>query len=461
MKPVRLVDEDERDPIDLLAERYAELCRRGHAPTVDAFTAGHPDQADALRSLLPAVAFLERSKFISRSGSAVPLAGVAPDRLGENRIVGELGRGGMGIVYEAVQEPLGRRVAVKILHRHALMDPKGRQRFLREARAVARMQHPNIVPIFGVGEHEEIPYYVMGLVEGTGLDRVLAAEGVGIAERSSFEIRARAKWVARLGLQGAEALAYAHDLGVLHRDIKPANLLLDDRGTLWLADFGLAKLGGDLSLTGTSELPGTLRYLAPECLAGDGNEQSDVYSLGLTLYELLLGHPAFDETDRVRLLRQVQESRPTAPRALLPAIPRDLETIVLKAIAREPADRYLSADAVVQDLRLFLDDLPIQARRPSLGERSVRVVRRNPLPATLAATTLLFGLIAAYFLRLYIMAPPPPRPGDREPPRRQGPGRGQPDFGPDRPPPPPFGGRPNGPPPRRFFPPPPHMHRPE
>jgi serine/threonine protein kinase len=442
-----------RDPLDALAAEFAERCRRGERPSIEEFAARLPDRADEVRRLLQTVAFLERGKRVPPGSGSGEIAAAAA-RFGENRVVREIGRGGMGIVYEAIQEPLGRRVAVKILPRHALADERSRERFLREAKAVARLRHPHIVPIHALGDQDGMPYYVMPLVDGSGLDRLLSdPETPSPAPADPVE---RARWVADLGRQAAEALAHAHAEGILHRDIKPANLLLDSAGTLWLADFGLAKLADDLALTGTGELPGTLRYLAPECLRDPPDARSDIYSLGLTLYELLVGRPAFGETDRVRLLHQIQWQPVAAPSGLVPGLPRDLETVILKASAPEPSSRYASADALADDLTRFLEGRPILARRTSAIERLDRWRRRNPVVAALAALTVALALFGGYFFALFLNAPPSRRPGGPPPPGKEDPGfDGPPEPGlpppprPGQPPPPPFrkDGRP-GPRPR-------------
>ncbi len=458
MNPPRETDaSSSRDPLDALAEEFAERYRRGERPSVEEYVARLPGRGDEARRLLETVAFLERGKDKaappgSGSGGIATAAAIPIAQLGENRVVREIGRGGMGIVYEAIQEPLGRRVAVKVLPRHALGDERSRERFLREAKAVAKLTHPHIVPIHAFGEQDGMPYYVMPLIDGDGLDRLLADPEASIPG----DPIGRARWVAGLGRQAAEALAYAHAEGILHRDIKPANLLLDSSGRLWLADFGLAKLAGDLALTGTGELPGTLRYLAPECLHSEPDERSDVYSLGLTLYELLVGRPAFGESDRVRLLHQIQWQPVVSPGAIMPGLPRDLETIVLKASAADPSMRYQSAAALGDDLARFLDGRPIRGRRPSTLERLGRWRRRNPVVAALAALTVVLALFGGYFFALFLGAPPRRRPGDPPPPP---PPREGPDFDfaepppprlrrpPFPPPPPPKGGRPRpGPP---------------
>ena len=196
--------------------------------------------------------------------------------------------------------------------------------------------------------------------------------------------------MAQVGIQVAEALAYAHREGVIHRDIKPSNLLLDPESRVWITDFGLAKTEGD-ALTHTGDIIGTLRYMAPERFRGWSDPRSDVYSLGLTLYEMLLLRPAFESADRLKLIHQVTHDDPVPPRKVDPKIPRDLETIVLKAIDKEPSRRYPSAAELAADLRRFLDDRPIRARRSGLPERAWRWGRRNPVVAGLvAAVVLLF-----------------------------------------------------------------------
>jgi serine/threonine protein kinase/tetratricopeptide (TPR) repeat protein len=383
--------------------------------------------------------------------------GEVPQQLGDYRILREIGRGGMGVVYEATQESLGRHVALKVLPFHSLLAPTHRERFQREARAAARLHHTNIVPVFGIGVHQGLHYYAMQYIEGQSLDRVLrevrrlrgwksgpldgqhslaahvAASLVGglpsqqprpaltsiqegetrvgpvsppPGESATPEDGRRAPasagqanlasgtdaqyfgGVARLGIQVAEALAYAHRQGILHRDIKPSNLLLDTTGTVWVTDFGLAKAEGGPELTSPGDIVGTVRYMAPERFAGQTDACGDVYSLGLTLYELLTLRPAFEDSDPARLMLHVRSEAPAPPRQVEPHVPRDLETVVLKAMAKEPGDRYPEAEALAEDLRRFLADRPILARRSSLIEQAWRWSRRNPALTALVAMVL-------------------------------------------------------------------------
>jgi serine/threonine protein kinase len=311
-----------------------------------------------------------------------------------------------------------------------MLDATRQERFRREARAAANLHHSNIVPVFSVGEANGSHYYAMQLIRGHALtdilkeirrlrqqpatlegepsslrlsgivDGVLTGEyhpaGVSLPPsgsdssntKPSFSDRGRtfAKSVARVGVQAARALEYAHGQGLIHRDIKPSNLMLDLEGTLWVTDFGLAKLTDSDDLTQTGDLIGTLRYLPPERFEGQGDHRSDLYSLGLTLYEMLALRPAFDATSRVELLEQVRAASPRPPRAIDRSLPRDLETIVLKCLAREPKQRYRTAGALADDLQRFLDDRPIEARRISPLERAYRWCRRNRAVASLLGT---------------------------------------------------------------------------
>ena len=392
-------------------------------------------------------------------------------QLGDYRILREVGRGGMGVVYEAEQVSLGRHVALKVLPFAAAIDPKQRQRFQIEAQAAAQLQHPHIVPIFNVGCDHGVHYYAMQFVEGRSLAAILhelrhgnecsrgdsgptgvktveqtnagpvSAAGVcaAVSSRGSQEgstpephgytfsspdtisafspspsagnpslvptavgpmhqDRAFCRNVARLGVEAADALDHAHGLGILHRDIKPANLLIDPHGALWITDFGLARFPSDLSVTRTGDMVGTLRYMSPEqALARRGvvDQRTDIYSLGVTLYELLTLRAAFDGRDHQELLRQIALEEPAPPRRLNAAVPRDLETIVLKAMAKDPASRYATAQEMAGDLRRFLGDRPIQARRPGPLERTLRwSIRHRDLVASTAGIIALALIIS-------------------------------------------------------------------
>jgi WD40 repeat protein/serine/threonine protein kinase len=445
----------EQQLLNDLAEEFADRQRRGERPSLGEYTDRYPHLAEQIRDLFPALAMMEQVRPATADATGAydgpPGAeGARLERLGDYRILREVGRGGMGIVYEAEQISLGRHVALKVLPAAALLDQKHLRRFEREAKAAARLHHTNIVPVYGVGEDGGLHYYVMQFIPGLALDEVLAelrrlrhrgeappangrtadasaaaqalltgtfsngsqvrsaSEGKpepssdssvhlpGQADGSSLTDTGRAYWhgVARIGIQVAEALAYAGSQGILHRDIKPANLLLDGQGTVWVTDFGLARAAADTdALTHTGDVVGTLRYMAPERFRGAGDARSDIYALGLTLYELLTLQPAFPEADRHRLVEEVMHAEPVAPRRLNRAVPRDLETIVLKAIDRDPARRYPTATALADDLRRFLEDRPIRARRVGARERLWRWCRRNPVVAALTAALVLAFLL--------------------------------------------------------------------
>jgi hypothetical protein len=331
---------------------------------------------------------------------AAAASGKHPERLGDFRLLREVGRGGMGVVYEAEQISLGRRVALKVLPSSALPEPRQLERFEHEARAAARLHHTNIVPVYGFGEHHGVHFLVMQLIDGRPLDAVLAElrSGRAVPAGLSDPGRQRCRAVARLGIQVAEALAYAHGQGVLHRDIKPANLLLDGQGMVWVSDFGLAKAAGGGDLTGTGEVVGTLRYIPPERFRGLSDARGDLYSLGLTLYELLTLRPAFDREERYKLIEAILHDEPPRPRQIDPQLPRDLETVVLKATAKDPARRYASAAELADDLRRFAEDRPIKARRAAAWERLGRWRRRNP---ALAAAV---GVAAAALLAVTVLS---------------------------------------------------------
>jgi WD40 repeat protein/serine/threonine protein kinase len=447
--------------LERLAAEFVERHRGGECPPLTEYTDRYPDLAQDIRELFPALVQIEHLKPAAgdlngpHTPSAAPRAS-CPERLGDFRIVREVGRGGMGIVYEAEQVSLGRHVALKVLPPQVLLNGTYLERFRREARAAAKLHHTNIVPVFGIGEADGVSYFAMQFIRGEGLDKVLAdlrrlrqgdapvpapgsraahgllsgpvaavptvdeaAGSVGpppptadadpstTPSGSSPTLAEYHRSVAHVGVQVAEALAHAHQQGVLHRDIKPSNLLLDGQGRVWITDFGLAKAEGADELTHTGDIVGTLRFMAPERFDGHSLPQSDVYSLGLTLYELLTLRPAFDDTNRGRLVEKVLHEPPVPPRQVDRSIPRDLETIVLKCVAKDARERYASAEAVAEDLRRFLADRPILARRSTWRERSWRWCRRNPVVAGLAAALLVVltaGVVASTLLAVWAVA---------------------------------------------------------
>ena len=382
--------EPETTLVDDLAEEFAERLRRGDSPSISGYVDSHPDHADELRDELSSIGMIEQlakrreqDRQLRRSKPKRSFAD--PEQLGDYRIVRRIGHGGMGIVYEAVHESLDRRVALKLLPPHLSDSPRHVERFTREARAAARLHHTNIVPVFGVGQHDDAHFYVMQLIDGQGLDAVIRqhAEANDVASQPD-----RFRRIAEVGICVAEALACAHESGVLHRDVKPANILLED-DHVWVTDFGLARLLDEESLTASGDVVGTLRYSAPESFEreNESDARSDIYSLGLTLYEFASLKPAFTESSRAKLLRQITNDSPPAISSVVPAIPTDLALVIEKAISREPNHRYQSASEMAADLQRFLEDRPILARRVSQAERLRRWCRRNPVIAGLVAAT--------------------------------------------------------------------------
>jgi eukaryotic-like serine/threonine-protein kinase len=484
---------------DELAEEFAERHRRGERPSLEEYVERCPDLAQEIREMFPALVEVEQVEGDARDNALHQQQPAVPPlrELGDYRIMREIGHGGMGVVYEAEQVSLGRRVALKVLPRYVVGDRKVLERFRREAKAAARLHHTNIVPVFEVGQEGDVAFYTMQFIQGQGLDQVidelerlrspdrkssgkdhvnaesgsplrpaltiagslaaaagsrsrplgqvaesllsgrLVPDGLKSSTGSAFaateaeplnpsaiaDIQSRAsgqylsetrpsadvsntavlpggtvvsmvdssgrrlrffRSVAQIGRQAAQGLAYAHSRGIVHRDIKPSNLLLDTAGVVWITDFGLAKADDD-GLTATGDILGTFRYMAPERFRGEGDARADIYALGLTLYELLTLRQAFDTCDRLKLIERIKTVEPVRPRSLDPRIPRDLETIVLKAIEKDPKQRYPSTEAMAEDLRRFLDDEPIQARRTRAAERFARWARHHPGIAVLAA----------------------------------------------------------------------------
>lgn len=319
-------------------------------------------------------------------------------QLGDFELLGEIARGGMGVVYEGRQISLDRQVALKVLPFAAVLDAKQIQRFKNEAQAAAQIHHPHIVPVYAVGQERGVHYYAMQYIDGQPVDQVIrdlretakrSSDGRrDSAERTKTSLQTTYdadrgdyyRSVARLGMQAASALHAAHEYGIVHRDIKPSNLLLDANGKAWLTDFGLARCRAGSNLTRTGDLVGTMRYMSPEQASGKSwkvDHRTDIYSLGVTLYELLTLSPAFRGQDGAGLLQNIEQQEPQRPRQASRDLPTDLETIVLRAIAKARSDRYATAEAMADDLERFLNGVPTVARPLSASDRLRRWTRRH------------------------------------------------------------------------------------
>jgi hypothetical protein len=379
-----------------LADQVAELSdriTRGEALDLGDFAGLDPVRAGVLERLLPAICLL--SELADATEDPATAIGRPTDLLGDLLLGREIGHGGIGVVYEATQLSLGRRVAINVLPPASPLDPRLLRRFEIEAQAAAALEHPHIVHVFAYGNERGVPYLAMRRIDGQNLAEIVAglrkSQGRGLPPRT----------VAELGRQAAEGLDYAHRHDVLHRDIKPSNFLVDGDYNLWIADFGLARIRGDSDLTASGDVIGTLRYLSPEQARGRRGAvagRSDVYALGATLYEVMTLRPVFDGDDRAQLLIRIASEEPRFSRRLDSAIPLDLQTIVLKALAKDPAERYATAGELAADLARFLADRPIQARPPTPLQRAVKWGRRHG-PAVAAA-----GVRAAFMLITLIAA---------------------------------------------------------
>jgi serine/threonine protein kinase/uncharacterized protein HemY len=458
---------DHYDLIDQLAESFIERFRQGERPSLEEYTSKYPEVADELREVLSAAVAMEQADAafdptqLATTGAELTSGKVK--ELGDFRVVREIGRGGMGVVYEAEQISLCRPVALKVLPFAAMLDQRQLKRFRNEAQAAATLHHQNIVPVYAIGSDRGVHYFAMQYIEGQmladvirdlrqfeGLDQDDAKQrngGPGLADsltsgrfaarpleadtngtaisapadkgasdtpaedvpaadtalearasistQRSVKTAAYCRSIAELGIQVADALEHAHEEGVIHRDIKPSNLILDARGKVWVTDFGLARIEKDPGLTMTGDVLGTLRYMSPEQALAKRiviDHRTDIYSLGITLYELLTLEPAFPGRDREQLIRKIAFEEPVAPRRVNRSVPADLETIILKAMAKNLDDRYESAQYLADDLRRFLGDEPIHARRPSLAKRAAKWCQRHK--AFVGAILLLLAIAA-------------------------------------------------------------------
>jgi WD40 repeat protein len=364
-----LPDPEEEHLVRVLESCLGDL-ELGRPVDTDRLLAEHPSIAPRLRTCLAGLQLLDEGSG-RRDGSPV----AAGQEFGDYTILREVGRGGMGIVYEALHRTRQRRVALKVIPLAATFDPRQLVRFKNEAQAASRLHHPHIVPVQEVGFARGVHFYTMQFIAGESLARRIQRARHDPATGTLDD-----RQTADLIRQAALALDYAHQIGIIHRDIKPANLLVDEREHLWVTDFGLASVQGGEGLTATGDVLGTLRYMSPEQASARRkvvDHRTDIYALGVTLYEMLTLQPALDGRDRPEMLAQLIAGEPRAPRQLNPRIPVDLETITLQAMASEAEERYATAASLADDLGRFLAGEPIHARRPGIVAQTAKWIRRH------------------------------------------------------------------------------------
>ncbi len=442
------LSETEQDRLARILDDYLVAAERGAPIDPEELLERYPEDAVQLRRYLSGLQLFHNAAVAPEKARPALVTGGGPRAeqvIGDFRLVREIGRGGMGVVYEAVQISLQRRVALKVLPFCARHDGKHISRFRNEAQAAAQAQHPNIVPVYAIGEQNGMHYYAMQLVAGQSLATLLdetrslagpssagttapnllrtVCNGMNLANGDARPAAAcsppierhgvapitnhtgdHVRAVARLAIQAAEALHAAHDYGVVHRDIKPSNLLVDDQGKLWVTDFGLARCREASGLTQTGDILGTMRYMSPEQALGRSaliDHRTDIFSLGVTLYELAtLHHPAGNATD-VQLFFDRTRFSCKPLRHWNREIPVDFQTIVLKSIAEFPHERYATAQEFADDLRRFLEGRPILASAPSRINRATKWAARHRgfVGAAAAVVVVAFaGLFATLFL---------------------------------------------------------------
>ncbi len=373
------------DDLDDTLARYVDRMNAGERILPEEILADHPDQGQEILDLL--------ADFVSID-SPPPLG-----TLGDYTLRRQIGRGGMGVVYEAWQNSVDRRVALKVLPAGIAADNKAFMRFMREARAAAQLNHRNVVAVYAMGQEEKAPYFAMEYIEGETLAQLIPrlkhAEPESDTPFGTKECAGYFEAVAQVFADVTDGLQHAHAKGVVHRDIKPSNLILDQAGRLRILDFGLAQLEGQESLTRSGDVVGTPLYMSPEQARQRTirvDHRTDIYSLGATLYEMLTSRPPFKGKDHHDTLSQIMQRDPVDPRRINPRVPRELETIVLKCLRKDPDDRYGTAEALAQDLKRFARGDPVEARPQARWEKTARRLWRHRTLALASLGVLLLTL---------------------------------------------------------------------
>lgn len=395
--------------------RFRDAWFAGDAPDIDAFCRQHPECGPELREKLEDFLYVMGHLPMAGDEDLESVSGGTEEKDDEDdetpgdeslditiddfRLIREIGRGGMGVVYEAEQVSLKRRVALKVLPRHFSLSDERIRKFRREAEAGGRQHHPGIVSVFAVGEFEGVHYIAQELI---ARGRTLADRIAAMKRRSRIP-RGYFRHVAKLVIRVAEALQHAHDSGVVHRDVKPSNILIDRSGTPKVTDFGIAKVEGALALSRTGDFFGTPYYMSPEQAASqrDGiDHRTDIFSLGVTLYELLTLALPFEGDTTPEVLKKLLTQDPVDPHKANPRVPRDLSVICCKAIEKEPGDRYPTMEALAEDLRRFTAGDAIEARPAGAVTRLVKRARRNPVLTAAAGVVLAVVIVAIVMVQL-------------------------------------------------------------
>lgn len=395
------LSEDQQQRLTQLLDHYLRGLEQGDPVDVHQMLRSNPDLASVLQAYLSKLDGLHGiAAGFQSHGELEPLVSSEPLsdeskakikslRLGEFSIIREIGRGGMGIVYEAHQRTLDRRVALKLLPMASMLDARQITRFKNESHAAAQLQHPHIVPVYSFGVERGIHYYAMQFIDGQTVDSWI---------ESSVDINSPDQWrqTVQLVTDAADALHCAHECGIVHRDIKPSNLMLDATGKIWVTDFGLARCQNDLSLTFSGDLVGTMRYMSPEQAAGRAelvDHRTDIYSLGVTLYEMLTGDVAIRGDDGPTVLSEIANGPTPHVRRIMRQLPTDLEVVLLKAMAKQKDDRYATAQEFAEDLQAVLRNRPTLAKPPTIAKIASRWAGRHRKFVVAASTVTMVAML--------------------------------------------------------------------